>query len=216
MDVPQYKELLDVFNTTNRAIITIEKGERCFVKELYCVPDGQIGPPNYLKIGNVLPEDNKIDLNSLFFLRETLIKHRAERNFPKRIFLSRKNASKRRKYNEDEVYIAIEKYGFEKVLPENYSISEQIALFNGADFIIGTTGAAFSNTLFCNPRCKILCFTNYNIAFSVFSTINCFVKTELIYIYDKTLKYNNKSLLHDDFNVDINELEYFIKTQWML
>ena len=134
----------------------------------------------------------------------------SDKKFPKRIFISRSKASDRRRFNEDEVFMVLEKAGFVKIAPESLSLSDQIAMFNQADLIAGGTGAAFSNLLFCRDSCKVLCFTNYMLPLSIFSTIAFFSGSDLKYIHDKKRKRHSKSRLHDPFRINTTELEKFL------
>ncbi|MBI2345147.1 glycosyltransferase family 61 protein [Candidatus Dependentiae bacterium] len=78
-------------------------------------------------------------------------------HFSKRIFLSRKDGyNSRRILNEDEIFTALEPYGFKQYILNNLSLIEQIKLFNNAEIIIGEHGAGMANTLFCEPGCKII------------------------------------------------------------
>lgn len=215
-DVPQYQELFSLLNGDERKFIIIEKGKRYLVKELYYFARGAIIPPNYNLFTRSKPEDNLFDVNTLEFLRSNLLKNKLSINTPKRIFISRKNASLRRKYNEEEIINILSSYNFEVVYPEKYTIVEQITLFNNAEYIIGTTGAAFTNILFCSPNCKVLCLTNYNLPFSYFSTIAIYVGIEMFYLYDKNLKLNNYSYIHDEFEINEKEISEFLKYQWHL
>ena len=45
--------------------------------------------------------------------------------------------------------------GFEVVRPEALGVVEQISLFRHATVVVGATGAAFANCLFCPPAAKI-------------------------------------------------------------
>lgn len=209
---PQFQELINLFNSDNREVICIGKNERCSVNELYLVSDAMICPPNYLKIDNIRAEDFLIDVTSLDFIRETLLKIKVEKEFPKKILLSRKNTDSRRKCDETSILRFLEQHGFQRVFTEDYSIAEQVALFNQAEYIAGATGAAFSNLLFCNPKCKVLCFTNFKIPFSHFSSIASFVGIDMAYFYDKSLKLKSRENIHDSFNVDVELVkEYFRK-----
>ncbi len=71
-----------------------------------------------------------------------------------RIFLARANG--RRSYNQDELLAIAEQHGFRAVYPEKLTFREQVETFTGAAFIIGPSGAAFANTLFCQPGTRLL------------------------------------------------------------
>jgi hypothetical protein len=72
-----------------------------------------------------------------------------------RVFISRKDATARKMLNEEEVFKFFEKYGFQEYVLGQMSIVEQIALFEGAEIIIGSLGSGMTNVMFCNPDVKI-------------------------------------------------------------
>ena len=210
LEIPQFKQLIELFNEDKRPIIAVKKGVKYLVNKLYFFSDLNIIPPNYEKNAVISPQDTLFDLDSLRYLRSKLLAKLAPGNYPDRIFLSRKNASSRRKYNEEEVFQILEKFGFKKICPEAYSVLEQIAIFNQASHIIGVTGAAFSNILFCKPTAKVLCITNYNISISIFSTIAHFVGLEFYYLAASESFLSSSNDIHDDFTVDCFSLKNYL------
>ncbi|WP_029007472.1 glycosyltransferase family 61 protein [Azospirillum halopraeferens] len=66
----------------------------------------------------------------------------------RRLFVRRGTTGRRTPVNEDEVANALEPRGFRSVDPGAMSFVEQVALFAGADVIVGGHGAAFTNLLF--------------------------------------------------------------------
>ena len=46
--------------------------------------------------------------------------------------------------------------GFELVATELLSFKEQVRLFSEADIIVGPSGAAFANIIFCQPGTKVI------------------------------------------------------------
>lgn len=66
----------------------------------------------------------------------------------KRLFVLRRNTTKRFAVNQDEVAEALEPLGFLAVDPGSLTFEEQIALFSGAELIVGCHGAALTNILF--------------------------------------------------------------------
>ena len=77
-------------------------------------------------------------------------------NFSKKVFISRLDASARKIFNEDEIFSLFESKGFKRYLLGKMSISEQVALFNGAEIIIAPHGAGLVNLMFCNPETKVV------------------------------------------------------------
>ncbi|WP_454713941.1 glycosyltransferase family 61 protein [Caulobacter segnis] len=74
---------------------------------------------------------------------------------PKRIYVSRRGASKGQLLNEAELETALEARGFMIVRPQEWSIRDQIILFHRADIVVGATGVAMANVLFCKPGTKV-------------------------------------------------------------
>jgi capsular polysaccharide biosynthesis protein len=67
---------------------------------------------------------------------------------PSRLFVSRRDTGKRRIRNEGEVIEALETYGFERVVPGEHSLAEQVAWFAGADAVVGPHGGGLTNTIY--------------------------------------------------------------------
>lgn|GEM_PF-618348 len=75
----------------------------------------------------------------------------ADKARPK-LFLRRKSGA-RHIVNEAEIQEALVARGFVVVEPERLSLDDQMALYSGAGMIVGATGAAITNLLFCQPDC---------------------------------------------------------------
>jgi capsular polysaccharide biosynthesis protein len=67
------------------------------------------------------------------------------------VFLTRKDAPRRRLLNEDEVFVALRRVypELERVSLTGMSLQNQIELFAEARLVVGTIGQAFTNLLFC-------------------------------------------------------------------
>lgn len=72
----------------------------------------------------------------------------------RRIFLARSND--RRSFNQDDLIAIAESHGFEAVYPERMSFREQVQMYAEAAFLLGASGAAFANMLFCQPGARSL------------------------------------------------------------
>lgn len=75
---------------------------------------------------------------------------------PKRIFVSRRDATKRRMLNHEEIEALLQARGFEHVTMDGRSPEQQASLFHNSDCIVGVHGAALSNIMFCKPRTKVI------------------------------------------------------------
>jgi capsular polysaccharide biosynthesis protein len=76
--------------------------------------------------------------------------------FPKRLYISRKDSKLRQVINEDEVIDLLDKYGFTSVKMSNYVFIEKARLFNNADIIIGASGAGLASLVFAKKGVKVL------------------------------------------------------------
>ena len=86
-------------------------------------------------------------------LKERLSPQRLELRrvaLPKKILISRRNATSRQLINEDEVLSVLSRYGFEAVTLEGISLSAQIELFKCATHIVAVHGAGLTNILHSN------------------------------------------------------------------
>lgn len=82
------------------------------------------------------------------FLQETFLKDYKIKDGKKRIFISRENSAIRHIINENEVFILLEPFGFEKVYMEKLSVIEQAQIMRESEYIISTHGAGMTNILF--------------------------------------------------------------------
>lgn len=158
-------------------------------------------------IPNIMPGEKyeagfaKLLKSSLLYLRKTAFDYldlnKVQIQPVKKIFISRR--SQYRKYNNPEIFEAAKKYGFEEVFFEDLNIHEQIYLVSKADYIIGPTGAAWTNLLFTNPQAKgLLWLSSVWGDFSIFSTLAKETGLDLyFYIYPQTSKD-----FHEDYTLD--------------
>lgn len=73
-----------------------------------------------------------------------------------RICVSRSGIAKRTFVSEQQLESRLRDLGFSIVRPEEHSVDEQIAMFNKARLIVGASGAAFANVLYCQPGATIV------------------------------------------------------------
>ncbi len=58
--------------------------------------------------------------------------------------------------NQDEVCTRLAARGYEIIEPGSMSLEQQIAAFRGATMVVGPSGAAMTNILFCEPGTKVV------------------------------------------------------------
>jgi hypothetical protein len=66
-----------------------------------------------------------------------------------RVYISR--SGRRRIVNEAEVIALLQPYGFTIIEDKPRSVTEQVQIYQNADYIIGPHGASFSNLIWCQP-----------------------------------------------------------------
>ncbi|MBZ0319442.1 MAG: glycosyltransferase family 61 protein [Anaerolineae bacterium] len=93
------------------------------------------------------------------WLRTKLIStlNNVEEQCPKKVFVSRQLAAKRRVSNEDEIWNSLLKpAGFVRMYSEKMTLAEQAKLFCGADVVISPHGAGLTNILFMRQNALVV------------------------------------------------------------
>jgi hypothetical protein len=125
----------------------------------------------------------------------------------RKIYLARKKESSR-KYNQESIIRISEKYGFTPVFMEDYTIEEQGQIFKNSEYIIGPSGAAWTNLIFCKKGTRALCWMPEEVGdLTCFSDLAIFSETQLFYMTFKT-KASIRNLSYTDYNLDEDEFEY--------
>lgn len=210
IEIPSCKTIFDILtNNMDRPVIAIESNLLYQVDVLYCLDHVNKIPP-HLSNPNI-PVETLYSPNALLRLREVFIPYKSNNKYPSKFFISR-IGTKRRHYNEEEVYDVLKKYGFSCVAPENYSFEEQISLFNNAEFIVAASGAALTNLLFVNKNCTVICFgqsTHEHICDMPYYNTIANLNGALFYYFPR--KSDVQEFLHVDYEIDCQELDATIK-----
>jgi len=72
-----------------------------------------------------------------------------------KIFISREDADRRRIINRGEIEDYLSQKGYNTYTLSDYRFEEQVAIFNGANTVIGTHGAGFANMIF-SENCRFV------------------------------------------------------------
>lgn len=91
-------------------------------------------------------------------LRETLTKDikKTDFDFGDKVYISRAGQVLRFVKNEKEVVELLEKYGFQKILADDYSYDEQIAICSKIKYLVSPHGAGLTNLLFMSQGSFVL------------------------------------------------------------
>ena len=157
-DIPQLYEIFKIANTAGRNVIWIEKDQFYHIEQLYYISQINIVPSVAKNIYSVGLSDFGYDYEMILsFTNKLLLNQDKSGSYPHKVFLSRKGHA--RAYNEKEILPIIKSHGFTIVQTEKYSFAQQMKMFNNEEIIVGPTGAAITNTIFCKLSAKIVCFT---------------------------------------------------------
>lgn len=74
----------------------------------------------------------------------------------RRLYLSRAGAPTRQVLNEAELIEALSAHGFESILLDSLSVTDQAQLFSEAETIFSPHGAALTNLAFCRPGTQLI------------------------------------------------------------
>lgn len=209
---PTMKEaLLNLITENKYNIKFLNKNQNFKVRKLFFINE-----INKIEFNKINPNIN--NANTAYFrekylhlLREKLLLNyiKEENNLNKKIFLWRENTH-RIAQNQNEVLVYLEKNGFEKIDSSTLTLEQQIKIFNSAEIIIGTTGAAWSNLIFCKQNTKAIIFSPifFN-SFNAFSNLAKIFNINLTYSYYYLSKLNHSE---SNFNINIEELDTILKT----
>jgi capsular polysaccharide biosynthesis protein len=172
----------------------------------FMVPNFKGACRNSATTGYVRPE-------SIGFLRETgfrVAAHALNAPWPKRVFLGRMGYLRR--YNQREVLQQAERYGFACVYMEDLDLAQQVAVMANAEYVIGPTGAAWTNILFAAPETKALCWMadQYH-ELSCFSNLAAVVGVELDYLTYHVESNDSRELYYRAYEVDITRISTWLE-----
>ena len=148
-------QLMDLVRSPSRPVIRLNPHLSYRVESL-------IYPSDVSRIFDVYDRAPGLDTTylpvSLIKAMVTAIKQRVElpaTQYPKRLFV-RRNSSYRLLMNQPEIEEVLVSHGFRAIDPEDLSVPEQVALFSQAEMIVGPSGAALANMLWCRENCRVL------------------------------------------------------------
>lgn len=207
--IPSFRETLDLF-AKGCALIVLSKQLSYVVDELI-----YINSPNNLPFNLFGNQKFKcayvtIDSLSINYVRKVALQDAlrvpALSNYPKKIFLYRKSGL--RNYNQDEVFDYLAGFGFTKIFMEDLSFLEQVRTVHHADFLVGPTGAAWTNLIFCRLGAKGLCWMADELGdFSAYSSIAAMVGVDLRYLTYKAGVHSTSALYSKGYYIDLSMIE---------
>jgi capsular polysaccharide biosynthesis protein len=133
---------------------------------------------------------------------------------PEKIYL-RRTSGARKVINAAEIEKLLVSQGFSIVEPEKLSFLEQVRLFSNAKVVLGSSGAALANIIFCPPETAItiLISTFSDTSYWYWQNIACATGNQVNYVLGSISKGNHLGI-HADFTVEQEELKKILFSSW--
>ncbi|SFN48144.1 Protein of unknown function [Chryseobacterium oleae] len=198
LKIPSMQTILEIFTKNRFTVKYLNQDKTYFVKKVYYMNDF-----NHIQFNRF---DGQIKADGTFYNAETIrrfsdkiIENLPEKTgLPTKLFLYRKNTH-RIASNQDEIMDYLKEFGFVPVCLEELSIDEQASYFKNAEYIIGISGAAWTNMIFCRNHPRAISFVAENAeSFTAFSNLG------RIFDVDFHIQLYNNNGLHSDSNFIIN------------
>jgi hypothetical protein len=209
LEIESFKNIIEIF-FKNYQIKYLNDNYIYEVNDLWYLTSPNTNLPN-IKYGNKFELNHtKIRLESVQYIRKNSIDYVSDlsltvKNYSK-IFIKRK--SDIRSFNQDEIINCAINYGFNCVFFEDLNFMEQVTIMQHADYVIGATGAAWTNLIFAKEGAKGLIWMGSNWGnVSMFSTLAKMVNFDLNYIIFDSLTVD----YHEKFELDLNLFENNLK-----
>ena len=193
-EIGNMQQLVDWFNAEKREIIYMDEHTEYKVEKLYVITSANLCIPNFRPGYSLYEPKSKYSMETIEMMRTVMQPRKAAIKTPEKIYICRRNATKLRSYNEEELYAIAKDMGFVDVYPETMTVGEQIALFSNAKMIISPEGAALSNTMFIQKECKVVVMYCMPTLTSEFAGLIKMRGADLIEIYDVPQDMTNPSV----------------------
>jgi capsular polysaccharide biosynthesis protein len=153
-DLPIYAPLAESFQQEILELMGYSKEKRIASFEHRILQAGELYVPSYDGNQGEFPERVRN-----FIRTELLTRARAKKpeiQFPRRLYISRKDSTSRRILNEDALFARLKPLGFEFLVMAEMSVLDQILAFADASCIVTPHGASLTNLVFCRPECSLV------------------------------------------------------------
>ena len=120
--------------------------------------------PEYIRLQDHAPRD-LVSPRSIRFLRRRVFENlpAVPSPTPRRILISRAKAPRRRLLNEAALLTALEPLGFERVVPDDLTFTEQVQIFRHAEVAVIPHGSCVRNTVFSTNLALVELFAHDNV-----------------------------------------------------
>ena len=154
----RFKEITLLLPEKAKTILFIQ-GTLSLLPELKVeyLADKEVAYVNHLIVPTHLPSWGLLEPKLLKQFSEFVVNKVCTKQYPNDfIYISRKNADRRKVVNEDNLITLLKMQSFKIVSLEETQFSEQVKLFNNTKIAISIHGAALSNLLFMQPGTAVI------------------------------------------------------------
>lgn len=154
--------------------------------------------------------------HALLDLRQMLLNAYGSHQASRKLYVRRGNDYTRNISNGAEIAKLFEEAGFEGISPERYPFAEQVRIFSSASHIVGTVGAAMTNTLFAPATCQIL-MIDPGIGDRYFWDLSCLTGQRFHWLFASALDHYTPERAAQPFHVDVDSVLSTLKAlDWPL
>lgn len=206
-------ESLFMVSGAQRTIITLPIGRSIHVEKLFSVsPTGYVpfGCRSRKQLGHSHGLFSPYALNLLCNKLKALIPLEPD-HLPRKIYL-RRNSGVRKIVNNAEIEQILTQEGFMIVEPEKLNFMQQIWLFANTDTVVGATGAACANIVFCKPDTQIviLISKHESMPYGYWQNIACSVGGRINYVLGNVVDSSDLGI-HGDYKINSSDILDAIK-----
>jgi capsular polysaccharide biosynthesis protein len=203
--IETFAQALDLL-APERPLIFLKASNTYVVEDLLYISAANGGPFNMRPGHGARVSDFHTRRSTIEFLRRQAGCVGGQSEAGLRLFLARPTV--RRCYNQDEVFALLRSRGFISVALEELTWSEQIDVMSRAEAVVGASGAAWTNVIFCSPGTKCLSWIPEEVdEFASYSTLASFVGADMRYVTYKAGMSSTTEIYSANYQVNVDWIE---------
>lgn len=201
-------ESLRAVTGAKRDIVTLPQGRCAHVRQLAYVSVAGYVP--FQRRSSRLKDHShgRFSPFALQSLRQSLAKKiKAPSGLQTRRVFVKRNSGVRNIVNADEIEELLVAKGYSVVEPEQLTFAQQVALFSNVDIVVGATGAAMANLIFCKPTTKIIILISCHphTSYWYWQTMACSIGNRISYVMGK-VTWSALADIHSDYRINPSDL----------
>ncbi|SFO34808.1 Protein of unknown function [Pseudobutyrivibrio sp. JW11] len=206
---PQYCSLIKRI-LGEQKIEFIDFGERLFCNKVIYPSVNTWMPFNVKSNLYFCISDNIISKSAVYNVRNNIHIEATDKNKRRKIFISRRNSGFSRLENEEDVAALFVEYGYEIICLEKVSYADQVRLFAEASCIVGASGAALTNVIYCKSDAVIGCFIPRKYNFYIYSSMAHMIGCKVLF-FDADVVNSSFAFSAESCKVNLKKCRQYIK-----